>query len=286
MAKRYDINNILDYVLNDNTDEECSGSDLDGESEGSDIDSESYVEVEPTFAQPVEEIIDNDVTLDDNDIFTTDIDKQQQVEIARERSPVASNGSGETPTHPDDLSNIESDNDDGADIQQAPVPTHWHRGRVCTRGGAKVRVFTRAHQGVGGNRVHVRGGRWGHTGQGNARQGNCNHKADDWKWESIDIGDHVDLENYVFAENEGLKVRIKNNPQPVGFVELHLIETIVEVIVRETNRYAESFMEEFPVKADNSCIGQWVPVTMNEIKKFLGLLLLTGIVWKPSLKMY
>ena len=77
MAKRYDINDILDYVLNDNTDEECSGSDLDGESEGSDIDSESYFEVEPTFAQPVEEIIDNDVTLDDNDIFTTDIDKQQ-----------------------------------------------------------------------------------------------------------------------------------------------------------------------------------------------------------------
>ena len=38
MAKRYDMNDILDYVLNDNTDEECSGSDLDGEREGSDID--------------------------------------------------------------------------------------------------------------------------------------------------------------------------------------------------------------------------------------------------------
>ena len=34
MAKRYDMNTILDYVLNDNTDEECSGNDLDGESEG------------------------------------------------------------------------------------------------------------------------------------------------------------------------------------------------------------------------------------------------------------
>ena len=84
--------------------------------------------------------------------------------------------------------------------------------------------------------------------------------------------------NFVFAENEWLKARIKDNPQSVDFVELYLTETIVEVIVRETNRYAESFMEEFPVKADNSCIGQWVPVTMNEIKKFLGLLLLTGIV--------
>ena len=50
--------------------------------------------------------------------------------------------------------------------------------------------------------------------------------------------------------------------------------------------YAESFMEEFPKKADTSFIGQWVPVTINKMKKFLGLLLLTGIVQKPSLKMY
>ena len=57
MAKRCDINDILDYVLNDNTDEECSGSDLDGEREGSDVDYGSDVEVQPTFAQPVEEII-------------------------------------------------------------------------------------------------------------------------------------------------------------------------------------------------------------------------------------
>ena len=50
-------------------------------------------------------------------VYTTDTDKQQQVKIARERGPVAGNGSGHMPTHPDDLSNIESDNDDGADVQ-------------------------------------------------------------------------------------------------------------------------------------------------------------------------
>ena len=147
----------------------------------------------------MQEIIDNDVTLDDNDIYTTDIDKQQQVEIARERSPVASNGSGDTPTHPDDLSTIESDNDDGVDIQRAPVPARAHRGRVRTRGGARVHGFPRARQGVGGNRVCVRGGRQGHTGQGNARQGNGNGKGDDWKWESVDIGDHVHSGKFCFC---------------------------------------------------------------------------------------
>ena len=237
-----------------------------------DIDYESDVEVQPTFAQPVQEFINNDVTLDDNEIYITDIDKQQQVEIARERSSVASNGSGGTPTHPDYLSNIESDNDDGADMQQAPVPARAHRRRICTCGGARLLGFTRPHQGVGGNRVCVCGGRRGHTGQGNARQGNGNGKADDWKWKSVDVGDHIDLENFVFAENEWLKARIKDNPESVDFVELYLTETIVEVIVRETNRYAESFMEEFLEKADNSFIGQWVPVTVNVMKKFLGLL--------------
>ena len=48
--KRYDINNILDYVLNDDTDEECIESDVDGESESYDIDYKSDVEVQPTFA--------------------------------------------------------------------------------------------------------------------------------------------------------------------------------------------------------------------------------------------
>ena len=127
-----------------------------------------------------------------------------------------------------------------------------HRERVHTCGRARVRGFTRARHSVGGNRVHVCGGRWGHTGQGNARQGNGNGKADDWKWESIDIGDHVDLENFVFVKNKGLKVRTKDNPQQVEFFELYLTEAIVEVIVRETNIYAESFVEEFPEKADNS----------------------------------
>ena len=80
MAKRHDMNYILDYVWNDDIDKECSGSDLDGKSEDSDIDYKSDVEVQPTFAQPVQEITDNDVTLDDNDIYTTDTDKQQQIE--------------------------------------------------------------------------------------------------------------------------------------------------------------------------------------------------------------
>ena len=164
------------------------------------------------------------------------------------------------------------------------MPALAHRGRVCTRGIAGVRGFTGARRGVSGNRVRVCGGRRGHTGQGNVRQGNGNGKADDWKWESEDIGDHVDQENFAFAENEGLKLRIKDNSQPVDFAELYLTETIVEVIVRETNRCAESFMKEFPEKADNSFVGQWVPVTMNEMKKFLGLLLLTDFVQKPDFK--
>ena len=146
------------------------------------------------------------------------------VETAREKSPVASNGSGDTPILLDDLIRIESDDDDGADIQLAPVPACPHRWRFRTRWGARVHGFTRAPQGVGSNRVRVRGGRRGYTGQGNARQRNGNGKADDWKWESVDIGGHVDLENFVFVENEGLQVRIKDNPQPVDFVEHYLTD--------------------------------------------------------------
>ena len=81
----------------------------------------------------------------------------------------------------------------------------------------RVHGFTRARQGVGSNRVRVRGGRRGYTGQGNARQRNGNGKTDDSKWESVDIEDHVDLENFVFAENEGLHFRGQH------LMELHWI---------------------------------------------------------------
>ena len=94
------------------------------------------------------------------------------------------------------------------------------------------------------------------------------------------------MEQFPFREVEGLKVRIDENASPADYVELYLTDRVMELIVRETNHYAESFMLENPGQANNSYIGKWTPVDVTEINKNFGLLFLMGIVKKPDIEMY
>ena len=45
-------------------------------------------------------------------------------------------------------------------------------------------------------------------------------------------------------------------------------------------------LEKSVTDPDNSYLGQWTPVTIPEMKKFIGTLLLMGIVYKPDLHLY
>jgi len=60
----------------------------------------------------------------------------------------------------------------------------------------------------------------------------------------------------------------------------------VQIVVDETNRYADQYLEEHPEKADDSYVGRWTAVTVQEMKLFFGLLILTGMVRKGSLSSY
>ena len=167
---------ILDYVLNNNTDEECSGSILDGESDGSDnIDYGWDVEVQHMFVQPVQEIIDNDVTLDDNDILLTLINNNKLKLLEKEVQLL--------------VMAVEILLLILMILVILKVITmmvlaynkhqcqHLHTGRVCNCEGASVHGFTKARQDVSGKRVCVCDGRQGHNGQCSARQGNGNGKV-------------------------------------------------------------------------------------------------------------
>ena len=59
------------------------------------------------------------------------------------------------------------------------------------------------------------------------------------------------------------------------------------ILVTETNSFAEQFLAAAAEKTrTNSYIGKWVPVTLPEMKKFLGLVILMGIIYKPSIPLY
>lgn len=93
-------------------------------------------------------------------------------------------------------------------------------------------------------------------------------------------------DRFPFTEIEGLKVRMRDNATALDFVELYLTDQIMEHIVIETNRFANTYRIDHPAKADNGYLSKWTDITLPELKKFFGLVILMGIVHKPSIHDY
>lgn len=72
---------------------------------------------------------------------------------------------------------------------------------------------------------------------------------------------------------------------PLDFYELLINENILNTIVIETNRYASQKIAE-KVISPHSRIGKWQDTNIIEMKKFLGLLIWTGLVPLPSYELY
>ena len=69
----------------------------------------------------------------------------------------------------------------------------------------------------------------------------------------------------------------------LDFVNLFVADEFFQLISGQTNLYAEQYIEANP---ENPTSKTWSPATPNEIKLFLALYLLTGIVQKPQIKQF
>ena len=58
------------------------------------------------------------------------------------------------------------------------------------------------------------------------------------------------------------------------------------MLVEQSNLYAEQYIASHPNLGEYSLAKKWKPVTNEEMKKFLALNLLMGIVWKPAIHLY
>ena len=146
------------------------------------------------------------------------------------------------------------------------------------RSGCRVRVGGRGRRGV-----HARGGVHG-PGRG---LGVRYHGVADLQWEPFDIVDEELLDDtFPFSETEGLKVWMNQQQNVLEFLQLYLTEEILELIVIETNRFANQFILENPDKASNSYLKNWTDLTVNELQVFIGLVIVMGIVHKPNINSY
>ena len=115
---------------------------------------------------------------------------------------------------------------------------------------------------------------------------NQNQPPPELTWEKIENNAEQALEDFPFNEIEGLRVRVPSSPTRMDFANLYLTEKIYELMVSETNRFAEQYLQQEDVNPNNSYLRHWYPVDLSEMKQFVGLLLIMGIVHKPNIEMY
>ena len=72
----------------------------------------------------------------------------------------------------------------------------------------------------------------------------------------------------------------------VDFLGLFLNDEFFKLLVDQTNLYAAQYIAAHPELPPHSRIRKWVDVLISEMKTFLSLYLLTGIVVKPKLQQY
>ena len=72
----------------------------------------------------------------------------------------------------------------------------------------------------------------------------------------------------------------------LDFLSLYLTDDILEHIVKETNKFTKEFLDANPNKADNRYLKQWTEITTDELKLFLGVIVLMGIIHKPNVNSY
>jgi hypothetical protein len=113
---------------------------------------------------------------------------------------------------------------------------------------------------------------------GNRRQA----PAARWDWNEIQQFQPKDIP---FTGLERLKVRMGDNPQPIDFFELYITNETLEHLVTETNRFAAQYLNATQLKP-NSLAQDWKDTNLLEMKSFLAVILLMGIVYKPTMNMY
>ena len=84
-----------------------------------------------------------------------------------------------------------------------------------------------------------------------------------------------------------MKFAVENEADVMSYFDHYIPSELTETVVDQTNLYAQQQIEKMPRPVTKYVrSGEWKPVTVIEMKKFLGLIFLTGIVPKPKLELY
>ena len=102
------------------------------------------------------------------------------------------------------------------------------------------------------------------------------------KWTSLDPDPQIPQ----FTATPGIQVPLPNESSAGDFMKLFLTDELFDLLVTQTNLYASQYKRTNPNLPRHSQANYWFDTSRNEMKQFLALILLMGIVKKPELSDY
>ena len=87
-----------------------------------------------------------------------------------------------------------------------------------------------------------------------------------------------------FTGQPGIQVNT-DGFEAIDYFELFINDDIINYLVTETNTFAEQFIRDNNLKR-KSRVHAWQPTDPKEMKHFLGLTFLMGIIQRPTIQMY
>jgi len=90
-----------------------------------------------------------------------------------------------------------------------------------------------------------------------------------------------------FIGNPGVQFALENEADVMSYFDHYIPPELTEIAVEQTNLYAQQQIAKMsrPV-TKHARSEEWKPVKVMEMKKFLGLMFVTGTVRKPKLELY
>jgi len=87
-----------------------------------------------------------------------------------------------------------------------------------------------------------------------------------------------------FIGNPGMQFAVDNEADVLSYFDHYIPPELVEIVVEHTNLYAQQQIAKMPRPVTKYARSEeWKPGKVIEMKKFLGLIFVTGIVRKPKL---
>ena len=100
-----------------------------------------------------------------------------------------------------------------------------------------------------------------------------------------DVPPNYQPQDHPFTGDSGIQVDTTNF-RPIHYFKLYVNDDLINHITCQTNIYSEQYRNAHPNPPRHSDIRHWEFTNPREMQQFLGLLLLMGIIRKPTYDMY